>query len=93
VDALKAAREAHWFPGATKEGIAAIVQTSGNDSCHVVLRGGSRTGPNFAEEHVRNASSVLTREGLPSRVMVDLSHANSGKDHLKQISVGRRSSR
>lgn len=88
VDALKAAKQAHWFPGATKEGIAAIVQTSGNSSCHVVLRGGSRTGPNYSEDHVRNASSVLEREGLPSRVMVDLSHANSGKDYAKQLVVG-----
>jgi 3-deoxy-7-phosphoheptulonate synthase len=88
IDALKAARHAHWFPGATKEGISAIVQTSGNATCHVVMRGGSRTGPNYDEEHVRNASSALEREGLPSRLMVDLSHANSSKDHRKQIAVG-----
>jgi 3-deoxy-7-phosphoheptulonate synthase len=88
IDALKAARQAHWFPGATKEGIAAIVQTSGNSSCHVVLRGGSRTGPNYGEEHVRGAHAVLEREGLPSRVMVDLSHANSSKDYRRQIAVG-----
>ncbi len=88
IDALKAARHPHWFPGATKEGISAIVQTTGNSTCHVVLRGGSRTGPNYSEEHVRNASAALERAGLPSRLMVDLSHANSSKDHLKQIVVG-----
>ncbi len=87
IDALKAARQPHWFPGSTKDGISAIVQTTGNPSCHVVLRGGSRTGPNFGEEHVRNASGILLREGLPSRVMVDLSHANSSKDHKRQSLV------
>jgi 3-deoxy-7-phosphoheptulonate synthase len=89
IDALKAARQPHWFPGATKEGVSAIVQTAGNSSCHVVLRGGTRTGPNYGEDHVRNASSILLREGLPSRIMVDLSHANSSKDYLKQIAVGK----
>lgn len=87
IDALKAARQPHWFPGSTKDGISAIVQTTGNASCHVVLRGGSRTGPNYSEDHVRNASSILEREGLPTRVMIDLSHANSSKDHNKQILV------
>ena len=87
IDALKAAREPHWFPGTTKDGISAIVQTTGNPSCHVVLRGGSRTGPNYGEEHVRNAAAILEREGLPSRLMVDLSHANSSKDHRRQAVV------
>jgi 3-deoxy-7-phosphoheptulonate synthase len=89
IDALKAARQPHWFPGATKEGVSAIVQTTGNTSCHVVLRGGSRTGPNFGEEHVRNASAILQREGLPSRLMIDLSHANSGKDYQRQMAVAK----
>ncbi len=87
VDALKAAQQPHWFPGTTRDGISAILQTAGNTACHIVLRGGSRTGPNYGEEHVRNAFTVLEREKLPSRVMVDFSHANSGKDHLKQIVV------
>lgn len=87
IDALKAAKQPHWFPGTTKDGISAIVQTTGNPSCHVVLRGGSRTGPNYAEEHVRNAAAILEREGLPSRIMVDLSHANSSKDHRRQSLV------
>ena len=46
IDAMKAALQPHWFPGSTKDGVSAILQTTGNDSCHVVLRGGSRTGPN-----------------------------------------------
>ena len=87
IDALKAAKQPHWFPGATKEGVSAILQTSGNSSCHVVLRGGTRTGPNYGEENVRNAVSILERETLPSRLMIDCSHANSGKDYLKQAVV------
>lgn len=87
IDAMKAARQGHWFPGTTKDGISAILQTTGNESCHVVLRGGSRTGPNYGEEHVRNAVSILDREGLPTRVMIDLSHANSAKNHLRQLEV------
>ncbi len=84
VDALKAARHPHWFPGSTKDGVSAIVQTTGNPSCHVVLRGGSRTGPNYDEASVRNAATILEREGLPHRLMVDLSHGNSSKDHRRQ---------
>lgn len=89
IDALKAARQPHWFPGATKDGVSAIVESIGNTSCHVVLRGGSRTGPNYGPEAVRNAAANLLQEGLPHRVMVDLSHANSGKEHQQQMVVGR----
>jgi 3-deoxy-7-phosphoheptulonate synthase len=49
----------------------------------VILRGGT-SGPNYQEEHVRAAAALLEKAGLPSRVMVDCSHGNSGKDHLKQ---------
>ncbi|RYG43072.1 hypothetical protein EON79_17710, partial [bacterium] len=76
-----------WFPGTTKDGMAAILQTTGNESVHVVLRGGSRTGPNYSEQHVRNAAAILERDGLPSRLMVDLSHGNSSKDHVRQLEV------
>lgn len=87
IDALKAARHPHWFPGTTKDGMAAILQTSGNETVHVVLRGGSRTGPNYSEQHVRNAAAILERDGLPPRLMVDCSHGNSSKDHLRQLEV------
>ncbi|MDX2066189.1 MAG: 3-deoxy-7-phosphoheptulonate synthase [Fimbriimonadaceae bacterium] len=87
IDAMKAARQPHWFPGSTKEGVSAIIQTTGNPTGHVVLRGGSRTGPNYSEEHVRNAATILERESLPHRLMVDLSHANSSKNHVRQIDV------
>jgi 3-deoxy-7-phosphoheptulonate synthase len=88
IDAMKAALQPHWFPGSTKDGVSAILQTTGNDSCHVVLRGGSRTGPNYDAEHVKKASLALEKEGLPARVMIDLSHANSLKNHERQIEVG-----
>jgi len=88
VDAVVAAREPHWFPGTSKQGVSAILQTAGNDTCHIILRGGSRTGPNFDVKHVTEASIMLAKEGLPSRLMVDLSHGNSRKDHVRQIEVG-----
>lgn len=87
VDAVEAARHPHWFQGSTKQGISAILQTSGNEDCHVILRGGSRTGPNYAEANVRKLSADLEKSGLPHRVMVDCSHANSSKQHLRQIDV------
>lgn len=83
VDAVRAAQIPHWFVGATKDGTTAILQTTGNQACHVILRGGA-SGPNYAEEHVRAAAALLGKAGLPPRVMVDCSHGNSSKDHLKQ---------
>jgi 3-deoxy-7-phosphoheptulonate synthase len=88
VDAVLAAREPHWFPGTSKEGISAILQTTGNDTCHIILRGGSRTGPNYDIKHVSDAAAMLDKDGLPMKLMVDLSHGNSKKDHVRQIEVG-----
>jgi 3-deoxy-7-phosphoheptulonate synthase len=87
VDAVLAARFPHWFPSVTKEGIAAISQTSGNDTCHVILRGGTKTGPNFDAAHVHDACARLRTHGLRERVMIDCSHGNSEKDHRKQSIV------
>src|SRR6185295_5417885 len=84
IDAVLAARSVHWFPSVTKQGVSAIFQTSGNDSCHVILRGGKRSGPNFDATHVSEVSTRLSREGLPERVMVDCSHGNSEKDYRRQ---------
>jgi 3-deoxy-7-phosphoheptulonate synthase len=84
IDAVVAARSAHWFPSVTKQGVSAIFQTSGNDACHVILRGGKRSGPNFDATHVSEVSARLAREGLAERVMVDCSHGNSEKDHRRQ---------
>lgn len=84
VDAVRAAASPHWFASVTKEGVAAIFQTSGNDACHVILRGGHRTGPNYQREHVNEVVQQLLDHGLPARVMVDCSHGNSGKNPARQ---------
>lgn len=83
VDAIKAAASPHWFPGATKDGVSALVRTTGNPTCHLVLRGGAR--PNLDETSVREASDKLAKEGLNSRLMIDLSHGNSEKNHRRQL--------
>lgn len=89
VDAVLTARSPHWFPSVTKQGVSAIFQTTGNESCHVILRGGSRTGPNYDAGHVREVCAQLAANGLREAVMIDCSHGNSRKDHLKQIDVAR----
>jgi 3-deoxy-7-phosphoheptulonate synthase len=89
IDAVEAARHPHWFQGSTKQGISAILQTSGNSDCHVILRGGSRTGPNYERHHVEKLSAELDKKGLPARVMVDCSHGNSLKNHLRQVDVAK----
>ena len=86
IDAVLAARSPHWFPSVTKHGVSAIFQTAGNDTCHVILRGGS-TGPNYAPEHVADACAKLASQGLRDAVIVDCSHGNSRKDHAKQAEV------
>jgi 3-deoxy-7-phosphoheptulonate synthase len=85
-DALVACRSPHAFMGMTKMGQVAIFETSGNDDCHIILRGGSR-GPNYGPADIDAAVAVLEKSGVLPRVMVDCSHANSGKDYLKQIEV------
>jgi len=87
VDAVRAARVPHWFPSVTKQGVAAIFATKGNDAGHIILRGGARTGPNFDAAHVQEAQALLEKESLPPRLMVDCSHGNSSKNHLRQIDV------
>jgi len=87
VDAVLTARSPHWFPSVTKQGVSAIFQTAGNDSCHVILRGGTRTGPNYDAEHVAKVCARLAAKGLRETVMVDCSHGNSHKDHHRQADV------
>lgn len=84
IDAVGAAREPHHFLSVTKSGDTAIVSTTGNDGCHVILRGGSRTGPTFSAEWVGEVAEKLESSGLPPFVMIDCSHANSEKDFRKQ---------
>ncbi|PZR31928.1 3-deoxy-7-phosphoheptulonate synthase [Caulobacter segnis] len=85
VDAVTAASQPHHFLAVTKEGRAAIATTTGNGDCHVVLRGG-RT-PNYDAASVAAAAEVLKKAGQPERIMVDVSHANSGKNHENQPAV------
>ena len=87
VDAVMTARSPHWFPSVTKQGVSAIFQTVGNDGCHVILRGGTRTGPNYDADHIAKVCGRLAAKALPDRVMVDCSHGNSLKDHHRQADV------
>lgn len=87
MDAVLSARSPHWFPSVTKQGIAAISHTTGNDTCHVILRGGTQTGPNHDAVHVRDACTRLAARGLRDTVMIDCSHGNSNKDHRRQAEV------
>ena len=87
VDAVLTARSPHWFPSVTKQGVSAIFQTVGNDGCHVILRGGTRTGPNYDADHIAKVCARLAAKALPDRVMVDCSHGNSLKDHHRQADV------
>ena len=84
-DAILAARAPHAFMGMTKMGQAAIFETRGNDACHLILRGG-RT-PNYHAADVEKACAQLRAAGLREQVMIDVSHANSSKQHARQIEV------
>ncbi|MBL8334415.1 MAG: 3-deoxy-7-phosphoheptulonate synthase, partial [Rubrivivax sp.] len=84
-DAVLAARAAHSFMGMTKMGAAAIFETRGNPDAHVILRGGK--APNYDAASVEAACAVLRKAGLREQVMVDCSHANSAKQHRRQIEV------
>lgn len=86
VDAIRAAACPHHFLSVTKQGVAAIVRTMGNDSTHIILRGGNN-GPNYAAEHVADARSQLVKSSLPASIMIDFSHGNSNKDHKNQSKV------
>lgn len=84
VDACLSARSSHWFPSVTKDGVVAIFETAGNPDAHVILRGGSRTGPNYSAEFVVDAEARLQKAGITTRLIVDCSHGNSSKDHRRQ---------
>ncbi|MBI4207775.1 MAG: 3-deoxy-7-phosphoheptulonate synthase AroG [Betaproteobacteria bacterium] len=86
VDAIRAARVPHHFIGVTKAGHCAIVATTGNEDCHVVLRGGKT--PNYDPASVDAVCKALGEAGLAPNVMIDLSHANSSKQFEKQIAAG-----
>ncbi len=88
IDGVQAAAARHVFFGTDDDGAAAVVETVGNDNCHVILRGG-RGGPNFDAASVSAAVDKLVKAGLADSLMVDCSHANSGKDHVRQAEVAR----
>jgi 3-deoxy-7-phosphoheptulonate synthase len=82
VDAIRTAGLPHVFPGIGKDGRVAVLRSSGNPATHLVLRGGPV--PNYDAASVAAAANALAEAGLPSRVVVDCSHGNSGKDHNRQ---------
>lgn len=87
VDAMRAAERPHVFMSLTKEGRSAIFNTTGNEDTHIILRGGSR--PNYDQESVAEAANEMESAGLRPNLMIDFSHANSRKQHDKQIEVAR----
>ena len=87
IDAIGSASQPHHFLSVTKQGHSAIFQTAGNEDCHIILRGGRH--PNYDMFSVDDASAMLTAAGLPARIMIDASHANSRKIPARQIDVAR----
>ncbi len=87
VDAIRSARHPHCFPSLTHQGAPAVFTTTGNEHAHLVLRGGSRSGPNFEAAHIAQASALLAAAGLPQAILVDCSHANSSKRYENQVAV------
>lgn len=85
-DAVCAASHKHHFLGVSKQGVAAIVSTEGNNDCHIILRG-SVNGPNYDSQSISEAIATLKGDHLTENLMVDCSHGNSQKDHRKQMHV------
>ena len=85
-DAVQSAAHRHIFLSVTKAGHSAIFSTAGNADCHIILRGGGGE-TNFDNPSVHYASRILNQSALGDRVMIDASHANSQKDHTRQIAV------
>ena len=85
-DAVRAASRSHHFLSMTHAGRSAISTTKGNKSCHIILRGGAGS-PNYDAANIEAAAGLLSADGLPARMMVDCSHANSAKDYRRQPAV------
>lgn len=85
VDALLASAQPHHFLSVHKNGQVAIVETAGNEDCHIILRGGKT--PNYDGDSVNAACLALGSASLPQRLMIDLSHSNSSKQYKKQMEV------
>lgn len=86
IDAMRAAQAPHHFLSVTKEGRSAIVSTTGNEDCHVILRGGKN--PNYDAASIETTAKGLAEAGLPGRIMIDFSHSNSSKQPARQVNVG-----
>lgn len=87
--ALQSSSAPHHFLSVSKQGLAAIVHTKGNPNCHVILRGGTVSGPNFDDASVAHATELLRKKDQCQKLVIDLSHGNSNKQHQNQIIVGR----
>ncbi len=88
LDAIQSASHPHHFLSVTKQGVSAIFSTSGNTSCHLILRGG-KTGPNYDKASIDETAAMLRKQDLTESVMVDCSHGNSLKDFRRQPMVAR----
>ena len=86
VQAVIAARAPHEFLGVDRHGMTAQLSTTGNDTAHVILRG-DKDGPNYSAAHIADTREKLSRRGLPEVVVVDASHGNSQKNHVRQLEV------
>src|SRR5512146_415662 len=86
IDAILSAANSHTFLGHTKHGQSAIFVTTGNPDCHIILRGGRKTA-NYSAEHVAETAARMEKTGIPPRIMIDFSHANSNKDYRRQALV------
>jgi 3-deoxy-7-phosphoheptulonate synthase len=86
IDAIQSAAESHTFLGHSKFGQSAIFVTTGNPECHIILRGGRKT-VNYTAESVADTAAKMEQAGVPPRIMIDFSHANSSKDYRRQAIV------
>ena len=86
LDAIGASSKPHHFLSVTKQGVSAIVTTTGNEACHLILRGG-KSGPNYSREEIAPVTAKLREIGFPEQVMIDCSHGNSNKDYRNQPKV------
>ncbi|CCG03988.1 3-deoxy-7-phosphoheptulonate synthase [Blastococcus saxobsidens] len=86
IQAVRTARAPHEFLGVDHHGVSAQLSTTGNDTAHVILRG-TKDGPNYAAAHIADTKRQLSERGLPEVIVVDASHGNSQKNHLRQIDV------
>ncbi|MFW7525365.1 3-deoxy-7-phosphoheptulonate synthase [Vibrio ostreicida] len=88
IDAIRASKASHYFYSPDKNGRMTVYRTSGNPYGHIILRGGDQ-GPNFDSDSVKSACSMLAEFDLPTRLIIDFSHANCQKQHRKQLDVAR----